>query len=148
MTRLAGAYKEEMDEFRFSLYWEFLGKRDFERTLEVVNDIIRESKWFPKIAEFEERLCSVRSTEEEYFDYLERQTRENEKMFKELEWMRPTQDGKAEAKRIADELGFKFESAQEKIKRKREEAQKRENSRREFLKGQISRLNEMKKGEN
>lgn len=56
MTRLANAFKEDVSEERFDIYFEFLGNYNYNILERAVNSIIRNNKWFPKIAEIEEYL--------------------------------------------------------------------------------------------
>ena len=56
MTRLANGFKEDMTEERFEIYFEFLGKYEYEPMKKAVDSIIINNKWFPKIAEIQEEF--------------------------------------------------------------------------------------------
>jgi len=85
MTRLATAFREDMNGELFDLYYEFLGNIDAKKLKECVDDLIREKKWFPKIADFEEFLYPQRSPESDYMSYLEKSTENNLREIKQLE---------------------------------------------------------------
>ncbi len=57
MSRLVAAFPNEpMNEDRFNLYFEFLGDGKPERLSSAIDEIISDSKWFPKIADIKEKL--------------------------------------------------------------------------------------------
>lgn len=56
MTRLANAFKEDVSEERFEIYFEFLGNRDYEIMNKTFDSIIISNKWFPKIADIIEEF--------------------------------------------------------------------------------------------
>jgi hypothetical protein len=85
MTRLATAFREDISPDLFELYYEFLGNVEVQKLKECIDNLIRDKKWFPKIAEFEEFLYPKRSHESEYIAYLERSTENNLREIKQLE---------------------------------------------------------------
>jgi hypothetical protein len=100
MTRLAKAYNEDFDPERFELYWEFLGELQYEKVEEAINRLIRESKWFPKIADLEKLIRPGVSEEAEYMNYLDRANKEFKEGLKKIEWT----PSKTEAKEILQEF--------------------------------------------
>ncbi len=86
MVRLTTAFNEPMDEERVKIYYEFLGKEDYQKTFDAINNLIKESKWFPKIADLEKEINPKFDSGEEFYKYLDRCNNEFDKTIKALEY--------------------------------------------------------------
>lgn len=56
MTKLVMAFKEDFGKERGDLYYEFLGNEDPILLNSVIDEIIRDKQWFPKISEILELI--------------------------------------------------------------------------------------------
>ena len=140
MARLSTAFHEDITPERFNLYYEFLGLKDYEKLSEVINEIISIKKWFPKIGEIEELLNPPLNQELEYQRYLERETKENQEMFKTLEW----KEQQNEVKQILKNIYQKIEEKINPLPALQGEEAKRFEEKREIAKLQAQLLKETK----
>lgn len=131
ISRLVSAFPNEpWNDERFKLYYEFLGDEDPVKLAEVINYVISESQWFPKIADLKDRIHPTKSKDEEYVSYLDRKNLEF------AETMRPAQIeyfSKEEAKEFLGKITNHIEEAEQKELQDRE---RRFQERKKFLEEQ------------
>lgn len=117
MSRLVAAFpNESMTEDRFELYFEFLGNEKPDRLSNAINEIISESKWFPKISELKDKIYPPLSKDDEYLRFLDRKNKEYaDSMKPAIEYF-----SKDEAKQFIGELHNHIEGAERKKAEERE----------------------------